>query len=90
MAKDINRRIAAEISWARTHNRTAPRVQGKGWTRILSGRGGVDVAFVDRGGANWVRRAMGRLEELPERPLEHFGHHGLFGPYEFQTPERTE
>ena len=23
MAKDINRRIAAEISWARTHDRTA-------------------------------------------------------------------
>jgi hypothetical protein len=64
-------------------------IQGKGWTRALSGRGGADVAFVDRAGASWARRAMGQLEELPTRPLEHFGKHGLYGPYEFQMPEST-
>ena len=64
-------------------------VHGRGWTSILSGRGGVDVAFVDRAGVSWVRRAMGPLDELPMRPLEHFGQHGLHGPYEFQAPERV-
>ena len=63
-------------------------IRGKGWTSILSGRGGVDVAFVDRAGVSWIRRAMGPLDELPKRPLEHFGQHGLHGPHEFQAPER--
>ena len=63
-------------------------IQGKGWTSIMAGRAGVDVAFVDRAGVSWVRRAMGPLEELPMRPLEHFGQHGLYGPHEFQAPER--
>lgn len=63
-------------------------IRGKGWTSILAGRGGVDVAFVDRAGVSWVRRAMGPLEELPKRPLEYFGEHGLYGPHEFQVPER--
>lgn len=62
-------------------------IQGKGWTSVLSGRGCADVAFVDRAGASWVRRAMGPLEELPTRPLEHFGEYGLDGPYDFQEPE---
>jgi hypothetical protein len=62
-------------------------IRGKGWTSIMSGRGGVDVAFVDRIGVSWVRRAMGPLDQLPMRPLEHFGKHGLFGPHEFQVPE---
>lgn len=64
-------------------------VRGKGWTSILSGRGGVDVAFVDRAGVSWVRRAMGPLDQLPMRPLEHFGRHGFHGPHEFQAPEHT-
>jgi hypothetical protein len=64
-------------------------VGGKGWTSVMSGRGGVDIAFVDRAGVSWVRRAMGQLEELPERPLEHFSHHGLHGPYQLRTPEST-
>jgi hypothetical protein len=65
-------------------------IRGKGWTSILSGRGGVDVAFVDRAGVSWIRRAMGPLEELPTRPLEYIAQHGLHGPYEFQPPEPTE
>lgn len=64
-------------------------VSGKGWTSIMAGRGGVDIAFVDRAGVSWVRRAMGPLDELPTRPLEHFGQHGLHGPHEFQVPERV-
>lgn len=63
-------------------------IRGKGWTSIMAGRGGVDVAFVDRAGVSWARRAMGSLEELPKRPLDHFGEHGLAGPHEFQVPER--
>jgi hypothetical protein len=65
-------------------------IQGKGWTSILSGRGGADIAFVDRAEVSWVRRAMGPLEELSVRPLEHFTQHGLFGPYEFQVPESAD
>jgi hypothetical protein len=63
-------------------------IRGKGWTSIMAGRGGVDVAFVDRAGVSWVRRAMGPLEELSTRPLEHFAQHGLYGPHEFRAPER--
>jgi hypothetical protein len=63
-------------------------VQGKGWTSIMAGRGGVDAAFVDRTGVSWIRRAMGPLEELPVRPLDHFSEHGLHGPHELQPPER--
>lgn len=65
-------------------------IAGKGWTSIMSGRGGVDVAFVDRAGVSWVRRAMGPLEELSQRPLKHFFEHGLHGPHEFQTPDRVD
>lgn len=64
-------------------------IPGAGWTSILSGRGGVDLAFVDRAGVSWVRRAMGPLEELPRRPLEYFANHGFHGPYDFQAPEQT-
>lgn len=62
-------------------------IKGRGWTSILSGRGGVDVAFVDRAEVSWVRRAMGPLDRLPMRPLKHFAQYGLYGPYDFQTPE---
>jgi hypothetical protein len=62
-------------------------IAGKGWTSIMAGRRGVDVAFVDRAGVSWIRRAMGPLEELPRRPLEHFSQYGLHGPHEFQTAE---
>lgn len=64
-------------------------ISGGGWTSGMGGRGGVDVAFIDRAGVSWVRRAMGQLEELATRPLEHFGKHGLAGPYDFQMPEDT-
>lgn len=50
----------------------------------LSGRKAAEVAFTDRNGAHWVRRANGTLEELPEPPFQHFA---LTGPYDLVTPE---
>ncbi len=64
-------------------------IAGTGWTRILSGRGGVEVAFSDAAGAHWIRRSTGKLDELAMRPLEHMQQAGLFGPHDFQTPERV-
>lgn len=65
------------------------RIAGTGWHRILSGRAGVEIAFTDRAGASWIRRATGGLEELPRPTLEYFGDFHLDGPHEFQTPERV-
>ncbi len=64
-------------------------VRGTGWQRVLSGRGAVEVAFTDAAGAHWIRRASGRLEELPEPILDYFGKLGHHPPFEFQTPERV-
>ena len=64
-------------------------ISGTGWTRILGGRGGVEIAFSDASGAHWIRRGTGRLDELAVSPLEHLQQAGLFGPHEFQTPERA-
>ncbi len=63
-------------------------IGGTGWSRILSGRSGAEVAFTDRAGSHWVRRAMGQLEELDQEPFAYFTQRGLFSPYELQTPER--
>lgn len=64
-------------------------IRRSSWDGILSGRSGVEIAFTDRAGAHWVRRAAGSLEELAESPLEHFRSAGLDAPYEFQIPERV-
>jgi hypothetical protein len=58
-----------------------------GWEAHLSGRASAEVAFTDRAGTHWVRRATGALEELAQPPFEHFG---LRGPYDFVTPEAYE
>jgi hypothetical protein len=50
----------------------------------MAGRAGAEVAFTDRGGAHWVRRGWGDLEELGRPPFETFG---LAGPYDLVTPE---
>jgi hypothetical protein len=60
-------------------------IRGIGWWGVLSGRGAAEVAFTDRAGTHWIRRANGQLEELPEDPITRYL--GL-GPHEFQTPER--
>jgi hypothetical protein len=36
-------------------------------------RPGVEVAFTDAAGRHWIRRATGRLEEIPNDPVEHYG-----------------
>jgi hypothetical protein len=48
-------------------------------------RQGAEVAFTDRAGSHWVRRATGQLEELAEDPISHYL--GA-GPHDLQTPER--
>jgi hypothetical protein len=60
---------------------------GTGWAAGLGGRPGAEVSFTDRAGVHWIRRSAGRLEELPQSPLDHFGSFGLHGPYDFQIPE---
>lgn len=42
-----------------------------GWNGMYS-RLGVEVAFTDGAGAHWVRRADGRLEQLPRRAFDYF------------------
>lgn len=62
-------------------------IRGRGWQAPLGGRLGAEVAFVDRAGVSWVRRAMGDLEELPERPLSYLQQFGFYGPHDFGAPE---
>ena len=59
-------------------------IAGYGWHQRLSGRVSAEVAFTDRAGSHWVRRANGDLEELTEPPFKHFA---LVGPYELVTPD---
>jgi hypothetical protein len=61
---------------------------GTSWAGVLGGRAGAEVAFTDRAGSSWVRRANGRLEELPKETFEYFQASGLHGPYDYVTPER--
>lgn len=63
-------------------------IDGVGWSSALSGHSGAEVAFTDRAGKHWIRRADGQLRELGEAPLDYFRRRGLLGPYEFQTPQR--
>ncbi len=54
-----------------------------GWNGMYS-RLGVEVAFTDGVGAHWVRRADGRLEQLPRRAFDYFG---LARPADLTPPE---
>ncbi|HUY54527.1 MAG TPA: hypothetical protein VMV23_05155 [Candidatus Nanopelagicaceae bacterium] len=62
-------------------------IRGSHWAGVLAGRPGAEVAFTDRGGVHWVRRALGELDELPEAPFTYFGQLGLYGPLDFRVPE---
>ncbi len=62
-------------------------VQGSGWSQHLSGRSGAEIAFTDRAGLHWIRRASGQVTELSENPFQYFASYGLKAPYELQTPE---
>jgi hypothetical protein len=59
-----------------------------GWGRIINGRLGAEVAFTDRAGSHWIRRATGQLEELAIAPLEYFKKWNMYGPHDLQTPQR--
>jgi hypothetical protein len=48
---------------------------------------GVEVAFTDRAGIHWVRRANGQLEEISQGAFEYFN---LSRPLELVTPEANE
>ena len=63
-------------------------IQGVRWSGILSGRSAAEVAFTDRNGIHWIRRATGQLEELDEGPLGYFARLGFYGPHDLLTPER--
>ena len=62
-------------------------IQGSGFTSALAGRAGTEIAFTDRAGAHWIRRASGVLDSIDEDPLTYFARFNLSGPYDFQTPE---
>jgi hypothetical protein len=55
----------------------------------MQGRCGAEVAFTDRAGRHWIRRATGALEELDVSPIEFLERGGLGGPWQwvFPTPE---
>jgi hypothetical protein len=59
-------------------------IRGTGWAGGLGGRPGAEVAFTDRAGTHWVRRATGALVELAKPPFQHFS---IWGPYDLETPE---
>jgi hypothetical protein len=56
------------------------------WNGMFA-RLGLEVAFTDRAGAHWVRRADGRLEELPRGAFDHFH---LSRPLELTSPEPVD
>ncbi len=55
---------------------------------IPGGQLAAEVAFTDRSGAHWIRRARGQLEELGQDPISYIAGLGYYGPHEFQTPRR--
>jgi hypothetical protein len=54
-----------------------------GWNGMYA-RLGLEVAFTDRTGAHWVRRADGRLEQLPQGAFDYFE---LSRPLDLARPE---
>jgi hypothetical protein len=56
------------------------------WNGMYS-RLGLEVAFTDRAGAHWVRRADGRLEQLPRGAFDYFE---LSRPLELTPPEPVD
>lgn len=49
----------------------------------LGSRPGIELAFTDRGGTHWIRRALGELEEISKSPSEHYG---MYRPLELGMP----
>lgn len=48
-----------------------------GWA-ASGARPGVEVAFTDAAGRNWIRRADGRLNEIAQEAMTHYGVSGYF------------
>lgn len=65
-------------------------LDGGGHTNIMSGRGSVEIAFTDRAGLSWIRRAMGPIEEIATAPTDYFEAQGLRGPFEWQKVESDD
>jgi hypothetical protein len=51
---------------------------------VMQGRLGAEIAFTDRSGSHWVRRATGKLEQLRTNAIDHYG---VSRPVDYQTPE---
>jgi hypothetical protein len=49
------------------------RVEVAGGWAGMSRRPGVEVAFTDRSGVHWIRRATGALEEITAPAIDHYG-----------------
>jgi hypothetical protein len=64
-------------------------IPGTDHTASMGARPGAELAFTDRAGKHWIRRANGELKELKSAPLDYFKHKDLYGPYELRTPERV-
>lgn len=62
-------------------------IPGSHWSGIPGGRSGAELAFTDRAGFHWIRRATGVLEEIFEPPFHYFQKWGLYGPHALQVPE---
>jgi hypothetical protein len=45
---------------------------GGGW-HGMNRRPGVEIAFMDRAGITWIRRATGALEDVERSPIDHYG-----------------
>lgn len=57
------------------------------WASFMGARVGAEIAFTDRAGSHWLRRANGELIELEQDPLSYFAQFGFYPPHEFQKPE---
>ena len=63
------------------------RVDVHGNWHGMNRRPGVEVAFLDRAGIAWIRRAAGALEEVNQSPIDHYG---LGRPQGMGMPESDE
>jgi hypothetical protein len=57
------------------------RVQVRGDWHASMMQAGAEIAFTDRGGRHWVRRALGELQEMSANAIEHYG---VTGPIVFE------
>lgn len=64
---------------------------GQHWVRMIvdtgfhNARMSVEISFTDVRGVHWVRRANGKLDELPSNPIDYFE---VERPIDYRTPER--